>query len=163
MKRHSVIKKGTYVRFVNFSYYEMSKSEYNNYDYLNKPTENDTNIMLGGEYFVEDIVVNKWHVKELVLSCNGQILPFTAPLSLFVSKLDLHNCTFQINDKVIFSPDLSEEDEDYLNLFLPIKRMVKEKEILSVSKIINDYYILVENSDQNVIDFPFLWTDFVKL
>lgn len=117
--KHKAIAKGDYVRFIVTSYYEIGKSGYNQPDFLGRPEDSLSEVVLGGKYLVEKVQTNQWGVRMYELSYMNSIIPMAVPEVSLKKDSEVNSCQFKAGDRVIFNRKLEEKDSEYLKSFFP--------------------------------------------
>src|SRR5688500_7231284 len=117
-------------------------------------------IMLGGRYKILDVKRASARTSyKLLASSNGDD-EFFEGLDLRKAE-SIQTCPFERGELVKFHPSCGEAEVNYLlHLFDSYLELSNPRRFYRVSRILNEYYIFIEDFKGSQIHYPFRWEDF---
>lgn len=151
---------GDDVRAIPHSYSILSKAFLNDESaWHTADAQHDSRVMLGGAYSILS-------VRNTTAGSIYKVLPHaiesdslddhTAALSK-----DVRKCPFQIGDRLLFRPQWSSQDFEFLKPLITLHYAFDSKDRThAVTFVLNDYYVFVDYDKCHSLAFPFRWCDF---
>ncbi len=154
---------GDEVRVIFSSYEGLAKNFFYQDSLQESCPESDRKIMLGAKYKILDVKRSNSGISYKLLANSNESDGFIGGFSLRKSG-SAQTSPFELGDFIKFRPTCSEADKKYLLfLFDSTLGLSDPNKTYKVSRILNGYYIFIEDSKVGAVNYPFRWQEFKEL